>query len=252
LISLIISDVLGDPLDVIASGPTAVDSRTPEEALAILKKFGGAPQTALDVLRSARPAGARPTCRVTNLVIGNNATAVDAAGQEAVRRGYSTAMTAATTLEGPAEEVGAHLAHMLKQMADGTGPDCLITGGEPTVRLAPPDVRGKGGRNQQLVLASLIELLNSKFEIRNPKFCLLSAGTDGEDGPTDSAGAIIDNELLVQLAESGLDPSDYLRRNDAYSFFEQLGGLIKTGPTHTNVCDVRVVLVNRTGKGQER
>jgi glycerate 2-kinase len=245
LISLIISDVLGDPLDVIASGPTVVDTSTPGDALAILEQFGGAPQAALDYLRSARPARERPTCRVTNLVIGNNAKAVDAAGQEAVRRGYSPALTAATTLEGPAEEIGVHLAHMLRQMADGAGPDCLITGGEPTVRLAPPYVRGKGGRNQQLVLAALAEILNLKSEILNLQFCLLSAGTDGEDGPTDAAGAIIDSDLLARLEQSQLDPNDHLRRNDAYPLFEQLGGLIKTGPTHTNVCDVRVVLAAR-------
>jgi glycerate-2-kinase len=130
-------------------------------------------------------------------------------------------------------------------MADGSGPDCLITGGEPTVRLAPADIRGKGGRNQQLVLAALTELSKLKSDIKNLKFALLSAGTDGEDGPTDAAGAIIDCDLLVQLEKAQLDASDYLRRNDAYSFFEQLDGLIKTGPTHTNVCDVRVALVVR-------
>jgi glycerate 2-kinase len=245
LISLVISDVLGDPLDVIASGPTVEDSSTPADALAILEPLVGAPESVLDYLRSARPVRERPTCRVTNLVIGNNATAVDAAGKEAARRGYFFALTAAATLEGPAEEVGIYLARMLRQMSSGSGPDCLITGGEPTVRLAPPDVRGKGGRNQQLVLAALAELLKLKSEIRNLNFCLLSAGTDGEDGPTDAAGAIIDGELIARLDRTQLDPGDYLRRNDAYSFFEQLGGLIKTGPTHTNVCDVRVVLVAR-------
>jgi hydroxypyruvate reductase len=100
-----------------------------------------------------------------------------------------------------------------------------------------------------LVLAALAELCNQKFKIQNSKFCLLSAGTDGEDGPTDAAGAIIDGDLIARLAKSSLDPRDFLRRNDAYHFFEQLGGLIKTGPTHTNVCDVRVVLVARQSAG---
>jgi hydroxypyruvate reductase len=101
------------------------------------------------------------------------------------------------------------------------------------------------------VLAALAELQNSanpKSAIRNPQsLAFLSAGTDGEDGPTDAAGAILDGPLLAKVLELGLDPSDYLRRNDAYHFFEPLGGLIKTGPTDTNVCDVRVLVVDRAG-----
>jgi hydroxypyruvate reductase len=245
LITLIISDVLGDPLDVIASGPTVPDSHTPQDALAVLARYGYDSPAVRDVLmRSLNMAGtARPTnrCQVTNLVIGNNALAVDAAGIEAERRGYSHAMIAATQLEGPAEDIGRDLAQMTLQMLAEPGPDCLITGGEPTVKLAPVEIRGKGGRNQQLVLAALTELLT-----RSPKsFALLSGGTDGEDGPTDAAGAMIDSELVDRMNASRLDPADYLRRNDAYTFFQQLVGLIKTGPTHTNVCDVRVVVVDR-------
>jgi glycerate-2-kinase len=185
---------------------------------------------------------------VTNLVIGNNAVAVDAAGVEAERRGYSHAMDAATRLEGAAEDVGIHLAQMARRMRIEPGPDCLITGGEPTVKLAPPDVRGKGGRNQQLVLAGLIELLNA-LPATSPGpaagIALLSGGTDGEDGPTDAAGAFLDADLLTRMCEENLDPADFLRRNDAYRFFQHLGGLIQTGPTNTNVCDVRVVVVDR-------
>ena len=247
LIALIISDVLGDPLDVIASGPTVPDTATAADALAILERYGGAAPAILNYLRSHHSplTTHHSLCPTTNLVIGNNALAVAAAGREAATRGYSTITSAATTFEGPAEEIGIHLAQMAWQMASQPGPDCLITGGEPTVRLVPPEIRGKGGRNQQLVLAALSELLNLKSEIRNPKFCLLSAGTDGEDGPTDAAGAIIDGDLLDRLSKTNLDPRDFLRRNDAYHFFEHLGGLIKTGPTHTNVCDLRVVLVDR-------
>jgi hydroxypyruvate reductase len=187
-----------------------------------------------------------------NFVIGNNAVAVDAAGMEAERRGYSHAMDAASTLEGAAEDVGRDLARMTLKMMSEAGPDCLITGGEPTVKLAAEKVRGKGGRNQQLVLAALTEILNAERGVRSAdsgpgtaRFCLLSGGTDGEDGPTDAAGAVLDSELMARVRESGLDPAEYLRRNDAYSFFDRLGGLIKTGPTHTNVCDVRVVVVDR-------
>jgi glycerate 2-kinase len=254
LITLIISDVLGDPLDVIASGPTVPDTRTPEDALAILRRYGAEEWVPLvrrvPVVREAYHSS---PCHIQNLIIGNNARAVDAAGIEAERRGYSHAMHAATSLEGPAEEIGRHLAQLAQRMQSEPGPDCLITGGEPTVKLAPPEIRGLGGRNQQLVLAALIELLNTepnsnlKSKIQNPKsaFVLLSAGTDGEDGPTDAAGAIIDNDLLTRLRATSLDPADFLRRNDAYTFFNHLGGLIKTGPTHTNVCDLRVVVVDR-------
>jgi glycerate 2-kinase len=298
LVTLIISDVLGDPLDVIASGPTVPSMSTAREAISILERYGGGSPAILECLRRGVDRTITPTTGrgfVRNLVIGNNALAVDAAGQEAVRRGYSPAMTAATTLEGPAEEIGVHLARMLRHMVGnpkgsgvfggqessiledqlppktpdplaftrqmvGQQPNCLITGGEPTVRLLPEGERGKGGRNQQLVLAALAELIaecglrsadlrepetTPQSAIRVPQFCLLSAGTDGEDGPTDAAGAVIDNDLLARLAASGLDPRDFLRRNDAYTLFDRLGGLIKSGPTHTNVCDIRVLVCRR-------
>ena len=266
LVSLMISDVLGDPLDVIASGPTVLDSAKPASALGVIKRLipdkTAIPRSITEYLTSqaaqkgfrapsatkVKVISPRNTPTTINLVIGNNALAVDAAGIEAERRGYSHAMIAATGLEGPAEEVGIHLAQMTQRMLTEPGPDCLITGGEPTVKLAPPEIRGKGGRNQQLVLAALAELLasNPQSEIRNPQsLALLSAGTDGEDGPTDAAGAIFDGPLLEQARQLGLDPHDYLRRSDAYHFFDPLGGLIKTGPTHTNVCDVRVVVVDR-------
>jgi hydroxypyruvate reductase len=265
LMSLIISDVLGDPLDVIASGPTVPDTASPADALAVLETLGvtaQAPPAVVAYLRKAAsaghmmPASSQGLPQIANIVIGNNAVAVDAAGIEAERRGYSHAMDAATRLEGPAEEIGVHLARMAVQMRAAAGPDCLITGGEPTVTLAPPEIRGKGGRNQQLVLAAIVELLNAsnpQSAIRNPPspagIAILSGGTDGEDGPTDAAGAFFDEPLLARLVELGLDPRDYLRRNDAYAFFEKLGGLIKTGPTHTNVCDVRVVVVDRVAAG---
>lgn len=246
LITLIISDVIGDPLDVIGSGPTVVDSSTPMQALEILHRYqahaAGISSSVFDFLQSRRlePAAAS-NCPVTNLVIANNALAVDAAGAEAERLGYSHAMHAATGLEGQAEDIGRHLAAMAQQMRTRPGPDCLITGGEPVVRLVDSSVRGLGGRNQQLVLAALDELgLQGVGGIT-----ILSGGTDGEDGPTDAAGALLNEEIALRAGELQLDAADYLCRNDAYHFFEPLGALIKTGPTHTNVCDVRVVVVAR-------
>ncbi len=257
LITLIISDVLGDPLDVIASGPTVTDSASPRDALRVLEKFrsrqaGISPAVFQYLEEAARLAASPPavTCPVSNFVIGNNATAVDAAGIEAERRGYSHAMIAARDLEGSAEDVGRHHADLAWRMRHQPGPDCLITGGEPTVQLVEADRRGKGGRNQQLVLAALEQLLSKHSpatisdEGNSPLdgIAILSGGTDGEDGPTDAAGAIVDDSVYRAMLAEGLSPGEILRRNDSYHFFKPLGGLIKTGPTHTNVCDLRVVV----------
>jgi len=246
LVSLIISDVLGDPLDVIASGPTVEDTSTPRAALEVLDAFAARnveirPEVFeyLEAKQDVEPP--KPTCRVTNLIIGNNATAVDAAGMEAERLGYSHAMVSEQKSEGPAEDVGRHLAEMALSMRDRPGPNCLVSGGEPVVTLVDESRRGSGGRNQQLVLAALQRLADDGAQ----RIALISGGTDGEDGPTDAAGAILDAAILASALERNLDPADYLGRNDAYHFFQPLGALIKTGPTHTNVCDVRVVLVDR-------
>jgi glycerate 2-kinase len=270
LVTLIISDVLGDPLDVIASGPTVPNSATAADALGVLERFhareAGIAPAVFELLASGgrQPPGNEthgppslaefhgqaslpmppdkiPHCSVRNLVIGNNALAVDAAGIEAERLGYSAALVSATKLEGQAEDIGRHLAEMALRMRSQPGPDCLISGGEPVVRLAPADERGLGGRNQQLVLAALEHLADDGAT----GIALLSGGTDGEDGPTDAAGALLDQALLADARRRGLDIADFLRRNDAYHFFDPLDGLIRTGPTHTNVCDVRVVVVAR-------
>lgn len=259
LVTLIISDVIGDPLDVIGSGPTIEDSATPADALAVLEKYRGrksgqVPETIFTVLeqkaasptRSAHSPLHIPHAELHTLVIGNNAVAVDAAGQEAVRLGYSPAMSSAHTLEGAAEEIGQHLARMALSMRDSrSGPDCLISGGEPVVQLVPAAKRGLGGRNQQLVLAALEEVRNAARSGLE-RIVILSGGTDGEDGPTDAAGALIDEPSAAQASDLGLDAGEFLRRNDAYHFFEPLEALIKTGPTHTNVCDVRVVVIERS------
>jgi glycerate 2-kinase len=245
LITLVISDVLGDRLDIIASGPTIDSKSTPADALQILDQLGLTAEPAIasvvQYLRHHKPLAGRHhrTTTATRLILGNNAMAVDAAGVEAEKLGYSHAMVAGTKPEGAAEDVGRHLANMALQMRDKPGPDCLISGGEPTVSLIDESRRGKGGRNQQLALAAL-EVLGSCVRI-----CLLSGGTDGEDGPTDAAGAIVNEEVVRGAKSAQLDAHDYLERNDAYTFFQQAGGLLTTGPTHTNVCDLRVVLVQR-------
>ena len=253
LITLIISDVLGDPLDVIASGPCVPDNTTPHEALSILEQFqaraGGVSESVFQYLegRAARVGELpRASGRVTNRIIGNNATAVRAACEEARRRGYHTRMQVAEELEGAAEDVGCRLVReALAERADGR-PQAWISGGEPTVRLASPERRGRGGRNQQLVLAALQYLRNLPTPPLG-ELVLLAGGTDGEDGPTDAAGAWLDQQLLATTHADHSPLADYLHRNDAYHFFESFDRLLRTGPTHTNVCDLRVVLTgNRT------
>lgn len=263
LITLIISDVLADPLDVIASGPTVPDSSTPAAALDVLAKFGsrqaGISSAVFEYLeRAATAAAGRPSgqnrqadgapgqeadcwSRVTNLVIGNNATAVRAAGQEAARRGYATDCQAMEQLEGAAEDLGRQLAQTAVRLRREGGRRCLISGGEPTVRLVEASRRGLGGRNQQLVLAAVAELLQDSSASAQG-IALLSGGTDGEDGPTDAAGAILDEATVAAMRTQGLTPGEFLARNDAYRFFQPLDALIRTGPTNTNVCDLRVIV----------
>ena len=263
LIALVISDVLGDPLDVIGSGPTVPDTSTDEDALAVLLKFDSERTTVPESVWAAlgRTAGTGGTsgtradaeCVVDNLVIGNLARAVDAAAEAAEQLGYRVASAVARTMEPTAEEVGQHLAEaaIALQRGDdgpyGQGANCLISGGEPVVRLVSMDQRGRGGRNQQLVLAAGQYLIDHCAT----GIAILSGGTDGEDGPTDAAGALWDDAVREAAAAQGFEPAKYLARNDAYHFFAPLGALIKTGPTHTNVCDVRVVLVEpcRTAVG---
>lgn len=247
LITLVISDVLSDPPEIIASGPTVPTSKTAHDALAILEQLNLAKDPSLklsveyltsqSLTKIDRRRG--PTARTSFHILGNNAAAVDGAGVEAERLGYSHAMVAATKPEGNAEAVGRHLAAMAVKMRDEPGPDCLISGGEPTVTLVAENLRGKGGRNQQLSLAALTELGDCHG------IAMLAAGTDGEDGPTNAAGAFVTEELLSAVKQNDLSPASYLARNDAYTFFESTNGLFVTGPTRTNVCDLRVVVVSQ-------
>ncbi len=247
LVSLILSDVLGDDLSLIASGPTVQREPTPEMAIEVLHQLelqnhpvGIEAITFLqDKLKRPPKVQENQATRVTNIIIGNNATAVDAAGIEAERLGYSHAMISARQSEGPVEEVASQIVAMAVSMRQNAGPDCLISGGEPTVTLRDPQERGLGGRNQQLTLSALTQLADWRG------LALVAGGTDGEDGPTDAAGAFVDEQIASESHRLQLSPMEYLKRNDAYHFFEQIGGLIKTGPTQTNVCDLRVLTVER-------
>ncbi|MDB5337011.1 MAG: D-glycerate 2-kinase, partial [Planctomycetaceae bacterium] len=248
LISLIISDVVGDPLDIIASGPTILDTSSPQLALEILNKFHAAPpqvpQTVFDVLQQAAQSwvAAPPVSdAIKNVVIGNNAVALQAAAEKAVQLGYEVRSLGSDN-QGEANAVGRDLARRCLNELTATArtrPVCFLSGGEPIVHLTPINRPRKGGRNQQLVLSALIELRDADLT----HTAILSGGTDGEDGPTDAAGAYLDNEVRAGAIALGLDPQTYLDACDAYSFFEPCAGLIKTGPTHTNVMDLRVALV---------
>lgn len=247
---LIISDVIGDPLDIIASGPTVDDASTPQAALEILNRIVGdralIPQSVIQHLeercRSLLAARGIDTQRVRNYVIGNNQVAVDAAASRARELGYEVSLLGAGQ-GGVAAEVGRELAHsalIARQRSRESGrPICLISGGEPIVKLAATDKPRRGGRNQELVLAAAESLQNQSSGI-----VVVSGGTDGEDGPTDAAGAFFDDEVAAEMQRLDLQIPDYLAINNSYEFFHRVGGLLKTGPTHTNVMDLRVVVAH--------
>jgi hydroxypyruvate reductase len=252
--TLIISDVIGDPLEVIASGPTVADPGTPAEALAILKRFDPAGTsvpppvyTALEQAATSKTEPAPLPGNLRNYVIGNNAIALSAAAARASALGYCV-QSLGSNNQGDANDAGRRLAELCLELRDKPAaarqPICVLSGGEPVVRLTRTGTPGKGGRNQQLALAALMRLWDDGM----PDLAILSGGTDGEDGPTDAAGACGDAQVIDQARRLGLAPASFLERNDAYHFFEQAGGLVRTGPTHTNVMDLRVALV-RPGDG---
>jgi hydroxypyruvate reductase/glycerate 2-kinase len=248
LFSLILSDVVGDPLDVIASGPTAPDPTTFSDALAVLERFrltDRAPPSVLRYLREGA-AGRRPETpkqlpgTVRNLLVGNNQIALRAATRRAEELGYRV-LNLGSFIEGETTEVAAVVVGLVRSIRrDGlplAPPACVLLGGETTVTLAPG--HGRGGRNQEFALAALARL--GAAELRG--LVVLSGGTDGEDGPTDAAGAVADEVVNSEATWSGFSPREFLARHDAYPFFDRTGGLLRTGLTDTNVMDVRVVLI---------
>ncbi len=250
VISLILSDVIGDPLDVIASGPTSPDQSTFQDAVDVIKRYGledRLPQNALSILiRGAAgeipetPKEGNPVfARVKNIIVGSNKKAIEAARREAEARGYKT-MIISEELHGEARDAARWLAGKAitarKSWAGGSGGKvCLISGGETTVT-----VRGKGlgGRNTELAMVFAQEIKGMEG------ITLLSAGTDGTDGPTDAAGATVDAHTIEKAESTGISPEDYLANNDSYSFFKAAGGLFITGPTGTNVMDLQIILLD--------
>jgi hydroxypyruvate reductase len=249
-LSLILSDVVGDPLDVIASGPTVGDPTTFEDALAILERYRLLDRVPAAVRRrlergrrgdeqeTVKPGDAALSSAI-NVLVGTNAIALRSARHEAERRGYATRILSAE-ITGEARELArghAALGRSIETASEPIAPPaCLLSGGEPTVTLTG---NGKGGRNQEFALAAALALEGSR------RVLLLSAGTDGSDGPTDAAGAFADGTTVARAAALGLDAQRHLDAHDAYPLFEALGDLVRTGPTLTNVMDLHVVLVER-------
>lgn len=246
--TLIISDVIGDPIDIIASGPTSTAPLRPAIAREILQRYAQSaddvPESvwrALDALQAAPPAAIDPKS-VRNTIIGNNRSAIDAAAVAAAALGCEVRILA-TDEAGFASDAGRRLAIAVREIQReiaGTGRRiCGLSGGEPVVALTPTELPRSGGRNQELVLAAWEQLAAEGCR----GLALLSGGTDGEDGPTDAAGALLDEEIAARITALGLDAGAFLAINNSYEFFARVDGLLKTGPTHTNVMDLRVAVI---------
>ncbi len=248
VVSLILSDVVGDDLDVIGSGPTAPDRSTFADARRILERRGvlaRAPARVVERiergcsgLEPETPKPGDPALRhVRNIVVGGNRLSLDAAAHEARALGYRP-LILSSSIEGETREAALVHAAIAREAA-ATGhpvrrPACIVSGGETTVTLRG---NGLGGRNQEFTLAAAIALAGLE------RCVVFSAGTDGTDGPTDAAGAIADGRTLARAAALGLDARERLDANDSYHFFDPLGDLVRTGPTLTNVMDIHLFLL---------
>ena len=247
VVSLLLSDVVGNPLDVIASGPTVGDTNTFADAYGVLDKYeivDAVPAVIIARLRAGMAGELPDTPKpgdalfedVHNVFVGSNAIAALAAKAAAQAMGFHTLLLS-TYIEGEAREVALVFSALAKSLiAEGCPlprPACILAGGETTVTIRGD---GKGGRNQEIALAAAIALEDW------PDVTLFTLATDGTDGPTDAAGAVIDGQTVARARELGLSADDYLSRNDSYHFFDRLGDLIRTGPTNTNVNDLVFIL----------
>ena len=249
VISLILSDVIGNRLDVIASGPTAPDGSTFQDALAVLEKYSltnKIPPSVLNILQSGSQGLIPETPKessivfrtVENIIIGSNKKALEAAKSKAVELNLHAEIIS-EEITGEAKDIGKWLSKVALETRNTSGINnrsrtCLISGGETTVTVKST---GKGGRNMELALAFAIEIEGVSG------ITLLSAGTDGTDGPTDAAGAIVDGNTVLKARAIGIDPLEYLLNNDSYNFFKNIDELFITGPTGTNVMDIQSIII---------
>lgn len=240
VVTLALSDVIGDPLDVIASGPTAPDPTTFADALAVIDHRGirdRVPPSIRDRLASGARREIEETPkpgdtlfeRVTNVIIGNNALVTDAAVAAAARQGFAPQLLT-RALEGEARVVAHELVERARALPHGA---CLVAGGETTVTV---NGRGRGGRCQEFALAAAMAIDG------HDDLVVLAAGTDGTDGPTDAAGAVVDGSTVARARACGVDAARALDDNDSHAFLRAAGGLVVTGPTNTNLLDLYVVV----------
>jgi glycerate 2-kinase len=247
VVSLILSDVVGSPLDVIASGPTVPDGTTFADACAVLDRhglWGRLPAPVAEHLHRGLRGEVADTPkpgddvfdRVQNHIVGSNAMAALAALDAARAQGLNPLLLS-TFVEGEAREVGRFLAAVARELHHGgrpvPRPACVIAGGETTVTIRGS---GKGGRNQELALAAALGIAGL------PDITIACLATDGVDGPTDAAGALVDGTTTSRAKAIGLDPAAHLANNNAYPLFQALGDLLVTGPTDTNVNDLALLL----------
>ena len=248
LLCLILSDVIGDRLDVIASGPAVGDPSTYSDAMSILQKYNiwdKVPESVRQTIEKGTGRHIEETPfpgdkifrNVSNMVIGNNRTAVEAASRKAASLGFHPLMLT-TSISGEAKDVGTVFASIAREIESSgnpvKSPACILAGGETTVTVRGD---GKGGRNQEFALAAALSLQTAQ------KIVIAGIGTDGTDGPTDAAGGIVDMTTVDRASVRGLDASDYLERNDSYSLLEATGDLLVTGPTGTNVMDLLIGII---------
>ena len=249
LVTLVLSDVVGNPLDVIASGPTVPDETTWRDAWTIIEKYGLVEQLPLPILgriqaglhgkvaETPKP-GADIFAHSQTAIVADNRIAAQAAQTKARALGFNTLLLT-TYLQGEAKEV-AKVAVSLAREARASGqpvaaPACIILGGETTVRLG--EAPGQGGRNQELALAAALDMQGMKDVM------VAALATDGTDGPTDSAGGLVDGDTVRRGQQKGLRAADFLARHDAYPFLEDVSDLLVTGPTQTNVNDLLLIFV---------
>jgi glycerate 2-kinase len=249
VISLIMSDVIGDPLDFIASGPTAPDTTSFSDALSIIQKYGiKAPAGVLARLqagaRGQLPETPKPGDKVfkdvTNIIIATNRLLIDAAREKAKDLGFNT-LILGTEVEGEAKDVARFFAAIAREVGR-TGnpvraPACVLAAGETTVTVRG---HGLGGRNQEMALAWAISMATRP---PSASCCFASIASDGTDGPTNAAGGLVDPYSCARAVELGLMPFQYLRSNDSSNFLKSTGDLIITGPTQTNLMDLQILLV---------
>jgi hydroxypyruvate reductase len=252
-VSLILSDIVGDPLDAIASGPTVADPTTYEDAASVLERYGlqlEVPSAVFALVEAGRRGDVPDTPKpgdpvlgaVTNVLLGTNLHGLRAAIARAEELGYRV-LSLGSRISGEAREVAKVFTGIAADVAARgvpiAPPACIIAGGETTVTVRGT---GKGGRNQEQALAALAEMQREPelFE----RVSMLFASTDGNDGPTDAAGAWADPAFLESAAAAGLAPAELLANNDAYTFFDGVKGLLRTGATGTNVCDYQITLVD--------